>query len=88
MSSTHNVPNIYVLNMKRVPEDRFGWTEAFETWRQRRGVHVNWKFTPTASNQWTATVVLAGRTFDGLGVTKQEAKNNAVINIERANILY
>ncbi|CAE6411067.1 unnamed protein product [Rhizoctonia solani] len=86
MSSTNTTT--YRLNPGGDPDDRFDWSEAFETWQQRRRVHVNWTFNPVpASNNWSATVVLAGRTITGEGATKKKAKNNAVMNIERASIL-
>ncbi|KAJ1307456.1 hypothetical protein OPQ81_001556 [Rhizoctonia solani] len=79
----------YVLNQNGVPEDLFNWNEAFETWLQRRRVHVNWVFdSVNHSNQWSATVTVSGHTVTGIGSTRQHAKKNAVIQIEQAGILH
>ncbi|CCO30472.1 hypothetical protein BN14_04501 [Rhizoctonia solani AG-1 IB] len=87
MNPAHNQAVVYVLNRNSVPEDRFGWAEAFETWQQRRGAHVDWTYAPTASNEWCATVTFGMNVVNGTGTTRKEARKNAVINIERANIL-
>jgi hypothetical protein len=105
MNPAHNQAVVYVLNRNSVPEDRFGWAEAFETWQQRRGAHVDWTYAPTASNEWCATVTckfsrqlcvtsklsllrsVGMNVVNGTGTTRKEARKNAVINIERANIL-
>ncbi|CAE6352086.1 unnamed protein product [Rhizoctonia solani] len=88
MNPAHNQAIVYVLNHENVPEDRFGWAEAFETWRQRRGAHVVWTHEPTPSNEWCATATFGANVINGTGATIQEARKNAVINIERANILH
>ncbi|CAE7155415.1 unnamed protein product [Rhizoctonia solani] len=70
-------------------EDHYDWVEAFEAWLQRRNVHINWQFTPvSATNQWSATVVVAGHVFTGVGPSKSRAKKDTVMQIANAQILY
>ncbi|CAE6436233.1 unnamed protein product [Rhizoctonia solani] len=78
---------LYILNRAGKPEENFNWLEAFEAFLQRKDLTVNWVCTPVRGNHWEASITFAGRTFTGTGSTKQRAKNDAVVKIERAAIL-